>query len=374
MATIAALGALYGRKVKTESGGRTNIYCVGIGETGCGKDNARQCVKRLFLSQPDTEQLIGPESFTSDSALISSLAESPSQIAQIDEMGRFFKSIANPEKSPHMYQLVTEMMKLYTSANSAYMSKGFADAKQNRKINEPNFCIYGTTTPNAFTDSLTMDNVSDGFLGRTLIMWSSMGAQRPRKNVTEAPIPASIAAHLKDWGILNGQTIDGSAQIIRHTNAAEIVKNEFIDTVHDATESDKKEHGELGHLWGRVGQKVDQLALIFACAKYTRDSVVIDDECMKSSVAIVSYITRKMIYELSGSISENETQKSMMRITKIVSKFGKAGCSRTQLCRRLQWVVGHKRDALISALIDDGSIVEDVQMGKTKPITKYTAV
>jgi hypothetical protein len=47
-ASLAALGALMGRKYRTETNLRTNLYVVGMAASGGGKDHARSAIKEAF--------------------------------------------------------------------------------------------------------------------------------------------------------------------------------------------------------------------------------------------------------------------------------------------------------------------------------------
>ena len=46
-ASVSFLGSLIGCKYQTETGIRSNVYVVGIAESGAGKDHARKIIKKL---------------------------------------------------------------------------------------------------------------------------------------------------------------------------------------------------------------------------------------------------------------------------------------------------------------------------------------
>jgi hypothetical protein len=48
-ASLCALGALMGRKYRTETNLRSNLYVVGIADSGSGKNHAREIVNELFF-------------------------------------------------------------------------------------------------------------------------------------------------------------------------------------------------------------------------------------------------------------------------------------------------------------------------------------
>jgi hypothetical protein len=47
-ASLCAIGALMGRKYRTESNTRSNLYVVGIAESGAGKNHSRVVINELF--------------------------------------------------------------------------------------------------------------------------------------------------------------------------------------------------------------------------------------------------------------------------------------------------------------------------------------
>jgi hypothetical protein len=49
-ASLCALGALMGRKYRTQTNLRTNLYVVGMAGSGGGKDHARGAIKEAFIA------------------------------------------------------------------------------------------------------------------------------------------------------------------------------------------------------------------------------------------------------------------------------------------------------------------------------------
>ena len=50
-AALAVLGALMGRKVRTPTNLRSNLYVLGIAESGGGKDHARKAIKEILVQR-----------------------------------------------------------------------------------------------------------------------------------------------------------------------------------------------------------------------------------------------------------------------------------------------------------------------------------
>ena len=358
LAALVAFGALYGRKVKTPSGGRPNLYGVGIAETGSGKDNARQCIKKMFAAVKGLEDVPSAESLASDAALVTLAAENSTSIILWDEFGRALKSLANPDKNPVQYAIITELMKMYTSADGIYKGKAYRDAKSNRSVKYPSVCMYGTTTPDAFHSALTKDSITDGFMGRVLCVWSTKLAPRPIKGVTPLPVPATLIEHLQEWVAPYMGAMDGDAEIIQRTNEADNMLEDFFDSVYDREQEAKKMHGELGYMWGRAAQQADQISLILACSKGKRDNVMIDGDCMRMAISLVVFLTRQKIGMLASEMTTNAVEKRIIDIYKSIKKAGGKGLSKPKLISRTREMRKAERDEAIEHLVDSDAIVD----------------
>ena len=98
-AAIAALGTLMGRKVRTASNLRSNLYVLGLAESGGGKDHARKVIKEI-LFQAGLADHLGGERIASGAGLITALTRQPSSLFQIDEFGKFTANVADKRRAP----------------------------------------------------------------------------------------------------------------------------------------------------------------------------------------------------------------------------------------------------------------------------------
>ncbi len=139
-AAVALMGTLTGRKVCDEMNSRTNVYCLGVCPSGGGKERARQVNKEiLFLA--GAAELVGPEGLASHAGLITAVEQQPAILFQLDEIGRLLRTLSDPGRSPHLYHIATNLMKLFTSSASVYVGDAYADAKRNKVIHQPHACV-----------------------------------------------------------------------------------------------------------------------------------------------------------------------------------------------------------------------------------------
>ncbi len=174
-ASLCAVGALMGRKYRTESNIRSNLYVVGIAESGAGKNHSRVVINELFR-RANLLQYLGGNKIASGSGLLTAIQRQPAILFQLDEFGMFLSAAADRKRSPrYVCEVLDLMTELYTTSGTTYFGVEYASTQHNdahRAIHQPCACIYGTTTPLHFWQALQAANIADGSLARFLIMES----------------------------------------------------------------------------------------------------------------------------------------------------------------------------------------------------------
>ena len=111
-ASLCALGALMGRKYRTQTNLRTNLYVVGMAGSGGGKDHARSAIKEAFIAA-GLQRYLGGNRIASGSGLLTALYRQPSSLFQLDEFGQFLGNIVNKRHAPkylaEIWDLLTEL-------------------------------------------------------------------------------------------------------------------------------------------------------------------------------------------------------------------------------------------------------------------------
>lgn len=108
-ASLCALGALMGRRYRTVTDLRTNLYIVGIADSGSGKNHAREVVNELFFAAGLAHHL-GGNKIASGAGLLTALHRQPAILFQIDEFGMFLAAAADRKRSPrHVTEILDNM-------------------------------------------------------------------------------------------------------------------------------------------------------------------------------------------------------------------------------------------------------------------------
>ena len=365
---IALMGCITGRKVETSERLRTNVYVMGLAPSGSGKEHA-QSVNQEILEAAGGSELIGPESLASDAGLRNALSERPCTLLQIDEIGRMFQAMKNPGKSPHLFKIGDEFLKLFGKANKTYRGTGYSDTTKNVLINQPHCCIYGTSVPKMFWDSLTSDNVGEGLVGRFMVFESSKGyvnSQKPYRG----ELPSSIIQKVEWW--LNwepsGHMFAGTAQgkclpaVIPFTEEAE----ERLRTHRKAIEERRSRDSVLhASIWSRSAEKACKLALLFACSKAMEHAPeAISLEEMDLGIKLSNWLTRSLIMKVDENVSENQVEGDLKRVLKLIQD----GMTFNQLTRKTQWLRSKERKDILESLVQMGLITTAMIETSGRPV------
>ncbi len=355
-AALALLGTLTGRKIRDEINSRTNVYCLGVCPSGGGKERTRQVNKEiLFLA--GAAELAGPEGLASHAGLISAVEQQPAILFQLDEIGRLLRTLAEPSRAPHLYHIITNLMKLFTSAGSVYIGDAYADPKRNKVIHQPHACVWGTTVPFSLYEGLTAENVTDGFLSRVMIFEAPTQPVAKRQPATVS-VPDSILQTARWWLDFqpggNLQSEHPQPQVVAATPTAQ----QAFDALDREAETAQFDLGEpLGTLWTRATEKARKLALLYACSRHAEEPLV-DETAAVWACELSCYLTRRLIYLASQWVAENPFDARRKRVLRLIAAAGEQGLSRSELYAKTRAFTTRERAEVIEALLLCGDIRE----------------
>ena len=148
--SLCAIGALLGRKYRTESKQRSNLSEVGIADSVSGKNQAREIINEVFF-EAGLANHPGGNKIASGAGLLITLHRQPAILFQINEFRMFLAAAADRRRSPrHITEILDSMSELYTAAGGIFLSAEYANrdgSNERRDINQPCLKVYGTTTP-----------------------------------------------------------------------------------------------------------------------------------------------------------------------------------------------------------------------------------
>ena len=368
---LALCGAIMGRKIEGETRLRTNIYCLGLCETGGGKDRSLQVAKKLLMLA-GMRGLLPCEDLASATALVNSLKNNPTALIQIDEIGRFLQSTKDIAANPHLYEVNTVLLKLFSSANTLYFGKRYADSKRETSINQPHVCLYGTSVKQSVLNSLTSENLTDGFVSRLLVFEATdNNPERKRDAVFDDPAE-SLIKQIQWWGEYQpgGNLSDLNPQprmLVDGPGVAEL----FWDAEdYYRHQQDLGEPG--GALWTRATEHARKLALIWQCSA-DHEACELTREACEWALELVLHLTHKMIYWAMDCISDSKIGSDKNRIVRRLKERGPQSLS--QLLRFMQHLRSRDLQDLLSDLILGGRIKQSGNAATGgRPRTDFEAI
>ncbi len=375
-AAISALATALGRKVRTETDLRTNLYVLGVGETGCGKERAREAIKQLFL-EIGMSKAVG-ESFASDSAVERSVILNPACLYLIDEMGIFLGTVKDESTPAYVKNIVSVFLRLYSSSASLYKRKFYASddpkSKEANEVEQPCLSLYGTTVPGSLYGALTKEQLSNGFISR-LLVFESTDPDPELKWIDAAhkKIPQALVDGFSFWAKApnnadtggNLEQLRPSPLIVKTTTEARDVYMDLEQTMRrlrEAERNDGRDHGP----YTRVVATAQKLALVRACGiRTTEPEITGDDARWGASTAWA--LMSKFLEKIHGRVAENKTESHSIRVLEIIKR---KPITKSQLTSKTQWLKRADRNDILGSLIEAGQVLaNEEKIGKTTRTT-----
>ncbi|MCD8140495.1 MAG: bifunctional DNA primase/polymerase [Planctomycetaceae bacterium] len=364
---LALAGALLGRKVRDEWDLRTNIYCLGVGASSCGKDHSRRIVKSLCTAAGIAGEILGGEEVTSDSAIATYMKTNPSCLFQWDEIGYMIASMKDKNASTHRKSIVPMLMKLYSSANSVYLGKEYASTERNDII-QPNLCLYGTTVPEKLWGGLSTDEIRDGFLSRMLVFIShdddpeiddsnSRAGQPPQHFVEKIAALWNYRADAPK-GVPDVQSVHGLHQVTIPTHTeAQARYLEFRRFVRERRRIAAENHDATAYLWGRAEENARKVGLIVAAMDaMTLESAAVTSYHADYACRLLTALMADFAAAVGNNIADSKVELTIRKVLQWVKDAGEEGLPRRVLSNRLR--NPRERNEAIDDLVREGEIFE----------------
>ena len=367
-ASLCAIGALMGRQYRTESNLRSNLYVVGIADSGSGKNHAREIINEVFFEAGLAHHL-GGNKIASGAGLLTALHRQPAILFQIDEFGMFLAAAADRRRSPrHITEILDNMTELYTAAGGVFLGAEYANrdgSNERRDINQPCLSVYGTTTPLHFWGALQGANVVDGSLARFLILPSD--EDYPDENIAvgmRQADPALIAGlqsvacgagHQK--GNLAGKTADQNTAVNQTiVPMTEEARARFRLLSAELTGELRAASGTaFTAILARIGENALKLALIVAVGRYPTNPAI-DLSAADWAIDFVRHYARRTIAAVERHVADTETEAHLKRLKEVIRAAGSSGITKSEVTRASQWLKSRDRNEILETLIESGDI------------------
>ncbi len=366
-AALCLQAVLAGRKVRDERGNRTNLYVVCLAGSGSGKDNPRKINTRtLYLA--GAPELDGQGELASDAGLVAAVEAQPSILFQIDEFGRFLRTIGDPRRSPHLFNIVSTLMKLYSSAHGIFKGKAYADPRRNKIVDQPCVSLLATTASAHFRESLTPEAMSDGFMARLLIFESE--DMPPRRWLADLNPPESIVSAARWWHEFSpGGNLSGEHPqpiLVPTTDEARAI---FDALAARADQEMLEPREDVRSIWARVEEKACRLALLYACSR-DREKPVVDESAALWACELSEHMSRRVLFLAHQFVSHSEFDARQKAVVRAMRAAG-GRMTRSQLCRATQHLSKREREEVIDNLLETERVAEIIEKTTGRSRTVY---
>lgn len=257
---------LFGRRVRSSSGLRTNDYNVILAGTGFGKESCEAAIVNIMQAAGLDEQLVMPPDVQSGNGLMKALAVNPSAIWVCDEFGKLLQAVFDKKGNAHLKGVGTNLLKLYGKSGGVYGGASHSDGIRNRIV-QPCLTVLGLATPSSVFDYLSPESVSDGLFGR--IAWFPI-QERPdtKDGMTAKECPESLASLVRSWGNwFPGGDLAAMHPIpieIKCTSEAQRRWDSHAKNINDKM---KDESESRAAIWSRVAARSMKLAIVHRLSK-----------------------------------------------------------------------------------------------------------
>ncbi|MEG3640707.1 PriCT-2 domain-containing protein [Magnetococcus sp. PR-3] len=382
---LCALGSLMGRRYRTETDLRSNLYIVGIADSGSGKNHSREVIIDLFM-RAGLKKHLGGNRIASGAGLLRAVHDQPAILFQQDEFGMFLDAAADRKRSPrHITDILDLMTELYSSASTTFLGPEYAtpDKKGRKDINQPCLCVYGTTTPVLFWGALKSANVADGSLARFLILktqddYPEGGGGNVIRPLPDALIEAAMA--IAEGGSMGGGNMQGvtsgpetaiDPMVVPMCDEARALFDDLNKQV--ITLLRKARSTPWSPILARVWENASKVALIRAVS-FTPSKPIIREVDAVWAIALVRYAVNSVISDVEQHVADNRTEQHHKRVLGVIRKAGHSGITQRDLTRKTQFLDKRERQDILQTLLEAEVVVAWNQTTKTRPAMTYKAV
>ena len=369
-AALVTVAAVVGRRYECD-GARAPLYVVGVAKSGVGKDVGRRCATGL-LEAAGLGDRIGTDDVASAAGIVTRLRGSPTQLFLLDEFGRLLEAYTSHGAGSHEREIVTTLMKLWSSAGSTYQGKAYADAKSSKRVVEPCCVLYGTTTPDVFYRALRGSDVVDGVLSRVLLVQCDHGQMPPRRpSCRPSDPPAELVLRAKriargraEGNLAAVDTADLRAPLteLPLTDDARVALGRIGEVVRPQLD------GRHAELWVRAREQSLRVALVVAAGC---EAERVEVEHLAWAWRYVRWCIARSVKVVETRVADTDEGQCALSILELLERRESGAATMGEITRHAaRWGRRVRMDSL-AALVDTGSVDRTVVPTRGRPVVIY---
>ena len=374
--------SMLGRMFKTEYGDYTSLYFLNIAGSAKGKEHIKTTTEAVLYACGFGDLLAG-NGYTSQGAVFSTLKHQPSHITVIDELGIYLENSTNKANFIGRAANKTLMECIGRCGgvmrNQNYSDRGVKDQiKEN--IHRPAITLQTMTTPSTFYKNLTIDQISDGFLGRFIVHHSKEPRTVPARIKELAVYPEIVAwaeaitERLIAHDQLNTRSsVDNvcDAIIIKVSKEADARQLKFAHEMVDLM--NELEATNIEALAGRSAELAGRLALIAALAC---DPLATTIDYSHADWACTYMLERalEMVNEVRENMNGSQHAADKKFVLSVIRAAGSKGLTARDMARTAGLIAYRDKDLNeILAALTKGGLIAYANVREGKPGKKREA-
>ncbi len=357
VASLAFTAGMIGRRYKGPTGLRSNLYVVGLAESGFGKDITIRASAALADSTAHGDKVsewLFSDPIRSLPGLTGKLRKSPTCVLIQDEFGRFLADHTGRGVATHRAEILSALMEL-TGAPSGFWGGAEKAGGNIARIIQPCFSIHGVSTPSTFWNALSSGNISEGLLGRLVIIdvgnADPVKVRRPPNSIESIPtglteqvaglLGLSAGIYTGPFFALNAKSDEKPFPImtVEWGDGVDDLFEEFDDRIRAMKKSVDPQYRPI---LNRVGENAARLALIVAVGCDPK-SPIITEEIQTWANSVAEHSLRVILKGASENISDNEKSAEYLRIRTIITRSGSAGVTAKGVVKAIRGALDRRR-------------------------------
>jgi hypothetical protein len=363
-AGISMIGAVAGRKYRTATNLRTNVYALGITDSGGGKDHPRTSVKEA-LTNAGLGLYLGGEALASGQGLLAALHRHPSLIFLLDEFGHDLAGYLSPKANAYQRMIWTNLTKLFSSAGTTFIGAEYADQKNNPRviIRQPCVNVFATSVPRPVWDALKQGSLLDGSAARFLLFVSPN--DYPDWNGQPDPfvVPEALIEWLKTITAgADGHDYHGEISMVAesavdpYTVPMEPAADQLLaELLQEQRERQRKaEEGAPERVTlARRCEHISKLALIRSVSRHPAEPVITALD-VRWARLLTDHCQASLLREAARHIADTAAEGRKNDLLEIIRRHRRI--SKNDLTQKTRRLTARERDEALKDLVEGGEV------------------